>query len=150
MKIPIKILCLICLLFFVSELCAQQEIEITYCKEMKKGKLGNLMLLSVIQNDDTLSFPCIGNGKYLNPLNLCNDKIQYDRSDESKVKILFENYKYQYVFKMDKRDLYCPKLKICIDGKKHRKGYFKWSYLNCASIGTSGYIKRKKIKFKTQ
>lgn len=142
-KVIYKFLLLIAA-FFVSKAYAQQVIEITFCNEMKKGSVGNMIVLSLIQGRDTLSFPSLGNNKFINPLQLCGEPITYDRQDTTKATILLENCKYEYVFEIDNRDLYCPYLEFCLDGKRHPNGSYVWSYLNCQAIGTAGVTKRTK------
>lgn len=142
---------IIILLTFNQNVNAQQIIEFTFCKEMTDNYYERLIRISVIQETDTLSFPSIGKNRFLNPLHLCQEPIvRYDRSDSTKVKILVENAKYLYIFEIDRRDLYCPELEMCIEDKRNREGYYKWRYLNCASIWSASFTKRIKKLNRTE
>ena len=122
---------------------AQQEIKITVCDEMKYGKSNGLILFSVIENGDTLSFPKVGKDTFLNPFQL-HDTKPYDRTDSTIVELLIENNKYLFFGHVYKRDLYCPFIIFCIEEKKSPRGYVRYSYTNCAAISEMNFIKRKK------
>ena len=72
-----NIMLLVLILFSYSRIHAQGVIELTCCNEMNTMKLNNFIVFSIVNGNDTLSFPSISKNKYLNPLNIGNQAGQY-------------------------------------------------------------------------
>ena len=137
---------LVLFLFVLITFCfngySQQQIEISFCDKM--NDMRGLQAMRIIELADTIVFPSIGNGLFLNPFNLCGKPRNYNRSDTSMVIVIFESSSYSYEFKLFKKDLFCPKLDVCVYSVSRKE--FRSSYTNCASYGFTGPVERKRKK----
>lgn len=115
----------------------QQKVQIRLCEELKEFK--DDARFSVVQDHDTLTFPQLGDTKYVNPLNLKGTGGEYDKADTSAVMLIIENYKYSVTFPIDRKDLFCGYLGICREPAKFNKKLTVWNYTNCKSFRSIEY-----------
>lgn len=121
---------------------SQKSFEIDFCKEMRKS---SPLLVFLIDKNDTICIPYLGHDKYLSPVEFYKLDIVYDKKDTTEIKLLIESNKYAYIFPIYRKDLFCYKLKICIERISLKRKAI-WNYINCGAVGTGGIIQVVKKK----